>query len=384
MPEKHSRIVGGSTAKQVMHCPGSVKLCQQMPIDTVSTPFADRGTLLHTAVADVLENGTEPAKLIGVKYKDEELTRELHDDKLVTALELFDAYMDEVDPAGMAEYMIESEVGFGKFIPGVFGSCDVLSKAGSRAVVLDWKFGDGVPVEADDNYQLLFYAAAARRTERTKWVFEDVTEVELVIIQPPAIKRWVTTIGRLDSFEQELKAAVKLAAKADAPLQQGEHCRWCKGKPICPKMTGAVDRALQLQLKEVDVTKLGKVLHQAVLLEQWLDDLRRLSHLAMENGVEIPGWKLVNKRGTRQWVEPDAVVAQILAQYPEVCITETQKTEVLSPAQMEKMLKKKKLSLPEKMVTVVSSGTTIAPVEDPRPAAVMIGDQLAKALNNLK
>lgn len=384
MPEKHSRIVGGSTAKQVMHCPGSVKLCQQMPIGTVSTPFADRGTLLHTAVADVLENGTEPAKLIGVKYKDEELTRELHDDKLVTALELFDAYMDEVDPAGMAEYMIESEVGFGKFIPGVFGSCDVLSKAGSRAVVLDWKFGDGVPVEADDNYQLLFYAAAARRTERTKWVFEDVTEVELVIIQPPAIKRWVTTIGRLDSFEQELKAAVKLAAKADAPLQQGEHCRWCKGKPICPKMTGAVDRALQLQLKEVDVTKLGKVLHQAVLLEQWLDDLRRLSHLAMENGVEIPGWKLVNKRGTRQWVEPDAVVAQILAQYPEVCITETQKTEVLSPAQMEKMLKKKKLSLPEKMVTVVSSGTTIAPIEDPRPAAVMIGDQLAKALNNLK
>jgi len=50
----HSNIVGGSTAKRVINCPGSVALVQKMPKQP-SSPHADRGTLLHNTIAEVLE-----------------------------------------------------------------------------------------------------------------------------------------------------------------------------------------------------------------------------------------------------------------------------------------------------------------------------------------
>ena len=52
----HSDIVGGSTAKRVMNCPGSVKLCQQMPPKPTSK-YAEEGTRLHDAMHQILSNG---------------------------------------------------------------------------------------------------------------------------------------------------------------------------------------------------------------------------------------------------------------------------------------------------------------------------------------
>ena len=52
---KHSAIVGGSTAKRVIACPGSVHLCQQYP-DKPAGKYADAGTLLHDIMANYLEN----------------------------------------------------------------------------------------------------------------------------------------------------------------------------------------------------------------------------------------------------------------------------------------------------------------------------------------
>ena len=51
---QHSSIVGGSTAKRVINCPGSVALVAQMP-PKPSSVYADTGTLLHNVIADVLD-----------------------------------------------------------------------------------------------------------------------------------------------------------------------------------------------------------------------------------------------------------------------------------------------------------------------------------------
>jgi len=58
-------------------------------------------------------------------------------------------------------------------------------------------------------------------------------------------------------------------------------------------------------------------------------------------------------------------------------------TALLSPAKVEKVLKKRKLDLPRDLVVSVSTGNTIAPESDPRPEALMIGRQLAAALGKL-
>lgn len=366
----HSNIVGGSTAKRVIACPASVALVAKMP-PSPSNEHADRGTLLHNVIADSLNFGKPLRTFIGTKYKDQVLTEELMNEKLRPA---FDA-LNTIDAHHDMEYEIETRVGFGDFLPNVFGSTDLLGRIGNRAIVLDWKFGDGIMVEAEENPQLLFYAAAAMRTDSAKWVFDGAEEIELVIVQPPFIRRWVTTRERIAQFERELARAVALSATPDAPMQSGDHCRWCTAKPICPQMTGAVDRALQQQIVDLDAPKLAAYLKQADVLEGWIKDLRALAMQVLESGSPMPGYKLVAKRATRQWTSEDAVDAWVDVNN----IANAYETKLKSPAQMEKLVK----NIPDELIKKVSSGVTMAEDSDPRPAVLQIGQQLNAALSKL-
>ena len=371
----HSKIVGGSTAKRVMNCPGSVALVQKMPPQP-SNKYADEGTLLHNVIAEIVMSDEHPESFLGTTYNDQVLTLDLIDNKLVPAL----AALDVIDPNKEMEIEAETRVGFGDLLPGVFGSTDLIGRIDSRAVVLDWKFGDGVAVEVEENYQLMFYAAASMRTEETKWAIKDVEEIEMVIVQPPQVKRWVTTPARIVQFEKDLVKAVKLAQQPNAELKIGDHCRWCAAKPICPQMTGAVDRALKTQVEAIDVQTLGSYLANADILEEWIKDLRALAHQILDSGAPVPGYKLVAKRGTRQWVD-EAKAFQALH---NAGIAVYKELELISPAQAEKELKKSKLTLPDDLVVSVSSGTTLASADDPRPAVLQIGKQLTAALSKLQ
>ena len=372
---QHSKIVGGSTASRVINCPGSVALVNKMP-PKPSSSYADEGTLLHDTIADMLDKGEKASEHIGRKHADAVLTQELIDAKLVPAL----AALDDIDPDGVMEYAVESMVGFGDLLPDVFGSTDLLGRIGDRAIVLDWKFGSGVAVEVEENPQLLFYAAAAARTEATAWVFDGVKDVELVIVQPPSVKRWVTTLDRVKAFEKELVAAVKVALKPDAPLAAGGHCKWCAAKPICPVMTGAVDRLVREKMEALPVDQIAHYLDQLPLVEAFLKDLQQLAHGMIEEGQTIPGWKLVNKRATRQWTDEDKATDWLEANgvYP------LQEPKAISPAVAEKALKKAKIALPDDLVVAVSTGSTLAPESDPRPAVLQIGQTLAKAMAKIQ
>ena len=370
---QHSNIVGGSTAKRVIMCPGSVKLVQKMPPQP-SSVHADRGTMLHDVISRIL---LDQGVVIGqFKHKDQLLTQELYDEKITPALDA----LDEIDPNGDLVYEVETRVGFGDLLPGVFGSTDLVGRIGQRAVVLDWKFGDGVVVDAVENAQLMFYAAAAMRTDELKWAFDGVDEIECVIVQPPVVRRWVTTVRRIKQFEHELVSAVKTALMDDAPLAQGEHCRWCAAKPICPQMTGAVDRALKQQIINLDVDTLAKHLHNADLLEEWIKDLRALAFQCLEKNIAVPGYKLVNKQARRKWADESKAKQALLDMgLKESVVVET---SIMSPAQAEKALKKRFSELPEDLIKSESSGTTLAPEDDPRPAVQsFIG--LSKALSKL-
>lgn len=377
---QHSNIVGGSTAKRVIACPGSVKLVQQMPPQP-SSKYADEGTLLHNAIADVLGEGTPPAAHIGTSYQGIELTEDLFDRKLLPALRA----LDEVDPHKQLTYQVEAVVGFGAALPDVFGSADLIGRIGRRAIVLDWKFGDGVAVEVEENAQAMFYAAAAMRTRETKWAFEGAEEIELIIVQPAHapnhVKRWTTTPGRILNFERELFAAVKAALSPQPTFASGDHCRWCAAKPICPVLTGAVDRALHKSVKDLDAVEIATYVRDADLLEAWISEVRALAMQMMEKGVRLPGYKLVPKRGTRKWLNEERAFEELasLGLMPDELV----ETSMRSPAQIEKALKKRKLELPRDLVVSTSTGNTIAPESDPRPEALQIGKQLAAALGKL-
>ncbi len=374
---QHSNIVGGSTAKRVINCPGSVALVQKMP-PKPSSKYADEGTLLHNVMAELIMSEEPPEYYIGTRYEDQILTFELVEEKILPALRA----LDVIDPEHKMEIEAETRVGFGDLLPGVFGSTDLIGRLGNRAIVLDWKFGDGVMVEVEENPQLMFYAAAAMRTPEAQWAFEGVTEIEMVIVQPPEIRRWVTTPERIAKFELELVQAVKQAEKPDAKLTVGDHCRWCAAKPICPKMTGAVDRALKVQLDNLDAPKISAYLKNADMLEEWIKDLRALALQMLESGAKLPEYKLVAKRAIRSWSDEEKAKVALFAY--GLTESEVMETTVVSPAKAEKALKKRKIGLPEDLVVAISSGNTLASVDDPRPEVMLLGKQLSAALSKLQ
>ncbi len=206
---QHSKIVGGSTAKRVINCPGSVALVQKMP-PQVESKYAAEGTMLHACMEDLLADGELGDVITKNNLTDDQV------DKLQFCLDA----LDEIDPQQDLIFNQEVEVEFKgvKGLEGVFGNVDLIGRLGERVIVLDWKFGHGVMVDAEENPQCLFYAAAALQTETTKWAFEGAKEIEIIIVQPPSVRRWVTTFQRLNEFTAQLQQAVKQAQKPDAPL----------------------------------------------------------------------------------------------------------------------------------------------------------------------
>jgi hypothetical protein len=147
-------------------------------------------------------------------------------------------------------------------------------------------------------------------------------------------------------------------------------------------MTGLVDRSLHAQLDILDVEQIADYLKKADMLEQWIADVRGLAHQILDAGKPVPGFKLVAKRATRQWVDDDkALFTMVNEGIPE---GELITVKVMSPAQAEKVLKLHGMQLPADQVVAVSSGSTLVEESDPRPAVLQIGQQLTAALSKIQ
>jgi hypothetical protein len=275
-----------------------------------------------------------------------------------------------LDPEQELSFDVDKRVDFGDFIPGAFGEADLIGRIRDTAVVLDWKFGDGVPVDAEENAQLMFYAAAALRTPQTQSFFTGTKNVLLAIIQPPHLKVWNTTFERLQRFELDLQHALTLDHYA-----AGKHCKFCPAATVCPYLTGQIDDARHKALEGVDARELARRLDIALAAKDWIENVKGLAQLRLKEGYGVPGYKLVLTRASRQWADEDKAEEFLLSH--NVSLVES---VVRSPHQVEKDLKPLGVRLPSELVESVSSGETIAPESDAREAVDHSNTRLAKAL----
>ena len=375
---QHSNIVGGSTAKRVINCPASVNLVNKVP-PKGSSDYANEGTMLHAAIADYWEKGFKPETYIGFEHSGVTLDEDLYTRKFLPAI----LAIDELDPTSRMEYAVETLVSFGgePELEGVFGSTDFLGRIGNCAYVIDFKFGDGVYVEAEENPQLLFYAAAAMRTPKVEWVFRGVTHIMMVIVQPRfGVATWETTPKRVQLFERDLIDAVKKAKRPDAEFCRGDWCKWCAAKPVCPLMTGAADRAMKAQIDALDKAQIAKYLEDAEYLDGWVKSLQELAETIIKSGGNVEGWKLVEKRATKKWVD-ETTAEEYLSRHLDEPEYTTRK--IITPTQAEKLLKQQGVELSDEVVDKSSSGLTLAKESDKRPSVITAQTRLATALSKL-
>lgn len=370
--------VGGSSAKRVMNCTASVELCAKYP--NVESEFAAKGTALHEAIDLIFQGKTEKDEdVIGLVFNSIEITEADFHEAIVPALDMWDALDKEL---GGIDYFNEQRVVFPE-IDNAFGTVDMVGSAKDRTIVWDWKFGRGVAVEAEANEQLMYYAYAAAHTPETARFFDKHKPIELFIAQPivndgEPFTRWMTTWMQLEAFALELRRAVEKAYSPEAEFKLGPWCKFCNGQPGCDLFNNRVRTVGQLSREELEAN-MAEYLPMADDMIAWGDRIKKLAHALLEQGATITGYKLVNKRANRSWKDEDKTLrylAKVGLPAPERHVK-----KIVSPAQAEAALKKAGLpaELPKSLVESVSSGTTLAPESDKRPA-VPVAPQAFKLL----
>ena len=372
----HSKL-GASSAERWINCPGSVKLSEQCP-KPPDSEYAAEGTFAHELCEHVLKENISRDKLEKIThFKGKEIPKEMRDHVFI--------YVDHVralrkEIGDGAEYLMEQKFHLKHIHPDLFGTSDfTIREEFGKLIVIDFKYGAGIAVDVEENEQLLYYALGASHGG----IF---SEVELHIVQPRAdhsdgpIRIWKTDPARLMEFAKMLKAAAIATQEDDAPLNDGDHCRWCNAKAICPKLmekaittaqTDFKDPVLNLpRLEELTDEQIINVVNFQKQIENWFEAVKDFALLRMQNGEKIPGLKIVAKRAYRKWINEDEAQRDLYKEFGE----RIYEKKFLSASQAEKVLGKDAIL---GKCESLSSGVTIAPEGDRRKAITSAKDDFA-------
>lgn len=357
--EAHSTVVGGSTAKIRRICNAS--RVEEQKAKRHTSVWADRGTALHhvveTAINEDLSNVQVLRQFDGVVILQDDmvhpidLTADLLNQKALPALNYFDTivphdarvwvekkvgwyFPDKMLPRD-ADYLVET--GF-EIVKGAFGTADITfdDEDSGRAGVIDWKFGDGILVSAEDNDQMRFYLVGAIM----QGLLPVQDEYEAHIFQPA------------DSYEPEQfgsKATYKLddlvrfardladAIHGPVVYNPGDHCAKCNGKLTCKAYQQMLTLAVETDVPGMSAKQLATSLKMLPAIEAWVKDVKAAALRNAQQGVEIPGYALVPAEGNSAWKDERAAWTALGRLGVAADVRTVKKT--ISPTQALKQLK---------------------------------------------
>lgn len=253
------------------------------------------------------------------------------------------------------ERFVETIVSLGRWIPGCTGTSDLFFLMRDQALVADWKYGAGEPVDAEDNEQLLGYGLGVLDLlEEWGFLIDDAFKFVLMIRQPRAggVSTWTITARQLRRWAKTLVAAYEAAQAPDAPRTPSEKaCRWCKAVDTCKEHRDYAAELLGAEFddeagtvavkppKAVSLVQRGKILLAWPLIERWHKALKADAMDDALAGRPTPGqWLIEGKQGDREWINEDWAVEALLEVLPPKKIT---KVTVISPTEAEKLLEKR-------------------------------------------
>lgn len=310
MPTKHA-VLSASSSYRWLVCPPSAQECAKLP-DT-SSEFAQQGTDAHSlceykVLSALGRDAADPTK--GLIFFDEEMDE--------CANEYAEFVMEQVEAAKAVckdpLVLIEQRLDFSRWVLNGFGTGDCVIVADDQLTVIDYKHGLGVLVDAEKNSQMMCYALGALQ------LFDgiyDINHVSMTIFQP---RRDNISTYRLDKdellhwAETVLKPTAELAAKGEGEYKAGDHCRFCKIKATCRKRAeynlklARYDFAVPSTLQDEEIEA---ILERVDELVNWAGDVKDYALQQALSGKQWEGWKLVEGRSNRRYVNEEAVAAAV-------------------------------------------------------------------------
>jgi Protein of unknown function (DUF2800) len=388
---------GGSAAHRWLACPGSVTLCATLPPQRESEAMAE-GTRAHALLEHCLREREDDA--LGYEGMNLQPGWPVYTQEDVEAVQLaLDHINDIFDNHSDAVVHIEYHA---RLSEDMGGTSDVVIWLPTPRVlvVIDYKHGRGKFVNVEQNPQAKLYAVSVLKQ------MPDLrpVAVETTIVQPrcPAgapIRTASYSPAALMWFEDEVAEAVaraKLPNWQDHLVPGEQQCNWCPAAAVCPALTASVAEGAEYLVADVPSGEtitvtfpkpgdmrtpvgLATALSIVPVLETWADAIKATAEAAAQSGVEIPGYKLVDKRALRKWADEEGLLAWAAKQGLTL-----QEPKTLSPAQAEKVVKAKLktegVAAMSAFVIKESSGTKLVaasaagdPVDPVRVAASSFG-----------
>ena len=313
-------LLSASGAARWTRCTKSARLEEKL--EERISGYAKEGTFAH-ALAE-LKLSYYLGSLTNAQFH-KELEKMKQDDFYTDEMKQFtQAYVDiaieKINEARArtkdAIVMVEMRLDYSPWVPEGFGTGDLVLIYDELIEIVDLKYGKGVKVSAIDNLQMRLYALGALNQYDCLY---DIKKVKATICQPrldSISTEEMDVKDILDWAEKEIVPKAELAYKGEGEFNPGEHCVFCKAKAICRARADDNMRLACMEFKKPPLLtdhEVAQVLMKVGELQKWANDVEKHSlKLAIEDGKEWPGMKLVEGRASRKYTSETEVAEKLL------------------------------------------------------------------------
>lgn len=372
-------LLSASSAHKWINCPPSARLEAGLPDQAGEA--AKEGTLAH-AMCELKLSRLFTDKNMSTRTYNGRMKKLQEQELYSPEMDRFtDEYVDYIKEIAFGfqtspTIMIEKKLDYSAYAPEGFGTGDCVMLHGRELHIIDFKYGKGVPVSAEDNPQLGLYALGAIAEYGFIYPIETVS---LHIVQPRInnISRQEILLANLLEWGEFVKERAALAFQGAGEFCDGPWCDscFCKIAGTCRHraehnmelMKYAADPITGRPKEPATLTdeEVGQILKRAQYLSAWVKKLEKHALDTLVGGGEIPGWKLVEGRSNRTFTDTDsAMQAAIQAGYDEALLYEKKPIPL---TEMEKLIDKDTWKNTIAGYIVKPQGKpTLAPADDKR------------------
>ncbi len=363
MPPNNHALLSASSSHRWLNCNPSARLEQEFEDRT--TQVAEEGTAAHALCEHKLKRRLKMRSERPVSIYDNDEMEACTDDYV-------DFVMEQVGRERRrdedTQILIEQRLDFSCFVPDGFGTGDCIIVSKGRLHIIDFKYGQGVLVEAEENPQMKLYAIGALRLFEEKY---GIKRVKMTIFQPRRenVSSWEITVNRLRKWaEKDLKPKAEKAYNGEGQYCPGEWCLFCKAAIKC---RARAEDKLRLAQSEFQLppllsdSEIQDVLVKLPDIKKWAEEIQAYALAQALAGKEWAGFKLVEGRANRKYAnEQEVAKAAQRAGYNDIYTK-----SLISVTEMERLMGKKEFEkILGGMVVKPQGKPTLVPDTDKRPA----------------
>ena len=362
--EKGHALLSASGAHRWLNCTPSARL--EREFDDNSGEAAAEGTAAHALSEHKLRRALKlRSKKPVSKYDSDEMDN--HTDGYVEfVLEIIEqAKQTCIDP----KVLIEQRLDFSKYVPDGFGTGDCLVIADGTLHIIDFKYGQGLLVEAEDNPQMKLYALGA--LELFDGIY-DITAVSMTIYQPRRENVSTHTVFKESLYQwadEVLQPLAQLAFDGSGEYCCGDWCRFCRAAVKCRTRAEEKLKLTQLEFALPPLladTEIEDILAKLDELTAWASDIRAYAlEAAIHHGKQWNGFKLVSGRSNRKYASEEKVGETVKAAgYHDIY-----RQSLITITEMERLMGKQKFNeILGGLIEKPPGKPSLVPLSDKRPA----------------